>query len=103
MADLKRILEYDPATRSKTTFHYDWKTDDTIFETTQDAAPIIEDNQVWRNHITQDRKANYRRVASIPLNVYYSLPLEIRQDGKALRRWLNDPDNAAFKTWHGTV
>jgi hypothetical protein len=103
MADIKRILDYDPSTRTKTTFHYDWKTNDTIFESTQDAQPFLEDNQVWRNHITQDRKSDFRRVASIPLNVFYSIPREIRQDGKALRRWLNNPDNAAFKTWNGTV
>ena len=27
MADLKRVLEYDLTTCTKTTFHYDWKTD----------------------------------------------------------------------------
>lgn len=103
MADLKRVLEYDPSTRTKTTFHYDWKTDDTIFETTQDTQPVIDDNQVWRNHITQDRKATFRRVASIPLGVFYSIPREKRQAWSELRRWLNDGDNAAFRTWNGTV
>lgn len=102
MADIKRILEYDPASRTKTTFHYDWKTDDTIFETVQDAEPIIESNKIWRNDVDQ-RKNDFRRVASIPLNVFYAIPREVRQDSIALRRWLNNPDNFAFKTWDGQV
>lgn len=103
MADLKRVLEYDPATRTTTTFHWDWKSDTTCLSKSQDVEPLLESNHVWRNHIDQDRKADFRKVASIPLNVYYNIPLEIRQDSKALRRWLNDPDNAVFKTWNGTV
>lgn len=101
MADLKRVLDYDPTTRTKTTFHYDWKTDDIYLQKQQDCEPVIEDNKTWINHV--DQRNDFRRVASIPLSVYYQIPLDVRRDGKALKRWLNEPDNRAFRTWHGTV
>lgn len=102
MADIKRVLEYDPTTRTKTIYHYDWKTDDSYLQRVQDVEPIIEENKLWRHHVDQSKR-DMKRVASIPLNVYYSIPREIRQDGKLLRQWLNNPENFAFKTWEGTV
>jgi len=44
------------------------------------------------------------RVASIPLNVYYDLKRRgIADDPKAMKKWLNDPDNRVFRTREGTV
>lgn len=102
MADLKRVLSYDPATRTKTTYHYDWKTDDSYIQTQQDVQPILEDNKIWRNDVDQ-RKHDFRRVASIPLHLFYQIPAAIRNDSKELRKWLNQPEHSAFRTWEGSV
>lgn len=102
MSDIKRLLNVDPVTKTQEVFHYDWKTDDTYIQKVQDVEPILEDNKMWRNDINQ-RKQDFRRVASIPLSVFYQIPREIRQDGKELRKWLNRPENAAFRTWEGSV
>jgi hypothetical protein len=43
-------------------------------------------------------------VASIPLSVYYELKRQgIADDPKALRKWLNQSENQAFRTREGTL
>ncbi len=103
MADLKRILEYDPTTRTKTTFHYDWKENDTIFEEVQDVSSILDLNAIQRSENKPNHKNDMWHVGRIPLNVFYSIPREIRQNGKFLREWLNRPENRAFKTYDGNA
>ena len=49
-----------------------------------------------------------RRVASIPLNVMYDEKLGLDEafnvgDEKYINKWLNDGDNAAFRTFPGRV
>ena len=80
----------------------------------QDVAPIVEGNKEQFNNtdIFKRLKSAMWPVASIPFNVYMDL---MRQgivhfeggrrvvDEVKLRRWLNDPDNRAFRTAPGRV
>jgi hypothetical protein len=46
----------------------------------------------------------HAKVASIPLSVYYELKRQgIADDPKALRKWLNQSENRAFRTREGTL
>ena len=71
----------------------------------QDVTSIANVNK--RSYADIDSKAKYgdlARVASIPLSVYYDLKRRgIADDPAALKKWLNDPDNRAFRTRGGTL
>lgn len=77
-----------------TTFRTDYAVDDTI-----------EANRDMRNAASKGFKGDWHKVASIPLNVYYNqLHQASLQDDKAfISRWLNDSDNAAWRTKEGRV
>lgn len=72
----------------------------------QDTTPVLDDNKARYN--TFDERArwadNDNRVASIPLVVWWELVNKgIAQDDKALRRWLDDPENRHFRTRPGKL
>lgn len=47
---------------------------------------------------------DFRRVALIPRSVLDKAMLEgWFHDESAWKRWANDPDNVAYRTWHGRV
>ena len=71
----------------------------------QDVGGIVRLNRVLRNE--SDRRCGFRpapvfrRVASIPLavvDIAKAQGLDLMRDPEALRRFLNDRDNAAFRT-----
>lgn len=79
-------------------------------QTVQDAAPIVEANALHRSAFTSGRDRwgeginGDTKVASLPLNVWMDLKRKgVVDDPRALKRWLNDPDNAAFRTRPGRV
>jgi hypothetical protein len=106
----RRFFDYDPHTGVTEWFH---ATDDGVgfrIEYTQDIEPIIEANKAAFNTFSSARESfgdgmtlNGRsHVASIPAVIHAKLTREgIIRDPKALRRWLNDPDNAVFRTRPG--
>jgi hypothetical protein len=100
----KRILNDDSATTGiVTSFHYDADKDEAIIQKTQDVSGIIETNKAEFN-AAPERWGEWSKVGSIPLSVYYELERKgILQDQKALAKWLNDPDNRAFRTRPGTI
>jgi hypothetical protein len=100
----KRILNDDSATTGiVTSFHYDADKDEAIIQKTQDVSSIIEANKAEFN-AAPERWGEWSKVGSIPLSVYYELERKgILQDQKALAKWLNDPDNRAFRTRPGTI
>lgn len=107
---MKRLFDHDPLTGITEWFHMEDGDDSFTIQTTQDAAPLIEAN---REHFNQfdsartpfgDKIGASSKVASIPLNVYMDLKTKgILRDPAAFKRWLNDPDNRAFRTRPGTV
>jgi hypothetical protein len=99
-----RIISDDSAsTGIVTKFHYDADKDEAIIQKTQDVSSIIEANKVEFN-AAPERFGEFTKVGSIPLSVYYELERKgILNDQKALAKWLNDPDNRAFRTRPGTI
>jgi hypothetical protein len=90
--------------------HWDNIDEKLIVESTQDTAPILESNKFERNEFdtkfNSDQKYNrgFTKVASIP-NIVID---QLMRDGtwfdkQAMKKWLNDPDNKAFRTGGGWV
>lgn len=74
-----------------------------VVETRQDVSAIVQANKRQMNDDT-GKWGDINKVASIPLSVYYDLKRRgIADDPKALRKWMNDPDNRVFRTKGGTL
>ena len=81
-----------------------------IIESTQDTAPILESNKFERNEFDtkfnsgQKYNRGFTKVATIPNIIIDKLMREgIWNDKVAMKKWLNDPDNKAFRTGGGWV
>lgn len=77
----------------------------TVF-TQQDVGAIIEDSKGEHRQFDERSpwKKEINRVASIPLGVVAELKRQgIWFDRERLAKWLDDPDNAAFRTRPGKV
>ena len=86
-------------------FHPGESGDDFVVETQQDVTQLIKETTAIYNDI--DERARWKdvnHVASLPMSVYFDLKRRgILDDDKALRKWLNDPDNRAFRTRPGKL
>lgn len=100
-----RVLDFDPATRTKRLFHWDEGAGTFHIETVMDHADIVEQNKQLHIAATDRHwKGDMVKVASLPNAVWYDLKQKgILDDQKAFRRWLNDPDNLFFRTRPGRV
>jgi hypothetical protein len=103
---MKKLLDHDAAAGITRVFHYDESVDEKNFliETKQNVDGIIEQNRREFNGADRGFKGDMKKVASIPLTVFMDLQKRgITRDPVAMKRWLNDPDNAAFRTAPGVV
>ena len=99
----KRLISDDAVTGIKTFLTYDAATDEAVISKEQDVQAIVEQNKREFNE-APERWGEWTKVGSIPLSVYYDLQRQgILNDQKAMAKWLNDPDNRAFRTRPGTV
>ena len=102
---MKKILDYDPITKTTQWFHYDESTNQYGLETEQDVTHIVQANKRQFNQV--DERANWKgdqhHVASIPMSVYHQLAKISNnfKDQKVIKKWLNDPDNKVFRTRPG--
>ena len=73
----------------------------------EDVTDLIDQNRYLSSHSPQEltnKKAGWRWIARIPLSKYMELKEKERNgDEKAFKRWLNDPDNRAFRVAGGKV
>ena len=95
----------DPMARRSASMQVDDNDTLTVYEE-QDIEPVLEMNQRLRANVDERHgwKGDMHRVASIPLVVYDQL----LRDGKTrdtayMKKWLNDPVNAVFRTRPGQV
>lgn len=107
---MKRLLSADPVARKSTWFHA--AGDDVTIVTEQIVDPIVEQNKSLANdwkygNLLGNTQNHQVKVAEIPATVYYDLVKRLgepRHDNmKAWKRWLNDPDNRAWRTTGGHV
>jgi hypothetical protein len=105
----KRLFDHDPLTGITEWFEYDDSDDTFTISTDQDVTDLIEANKVNQNFFNKGDKwgdeINGRtHVARLDLNTYMKLLKDgTLRDAKAFKRWLNDPDNRAFRARLGTV
>ncbi|HEX2725233.1 MAG TPA: hypothetical protein VHN20_05390 [Beijerinckiaceae bacterium] len=66
---------------------------------------LLDHNTVIRNETSGQRWGDTRLVASIPEHIYFREIAPARQQGDEtyIKRWLNNSDHAAFRTFHGKV
>ena len=90
--------------------HWDNIDEKLVVQSTQDTAPILERNKAERNEFDVQRnsgmkyKEGWTKVASIPNIVVDKLMRDGTWfDKKAMKKWVNDPDNKAFRTGGGWV
>lgn len=98
---MKRLLTHNPLTGVSQYFHYDEPTNEIILQTVQENDTYVEANKQEFNDGADrvGRKEEFVKVASIPLALYMDLRKKgILRDPVAMKRWLNDPDNRAFRT-----
>jgi hypothetical protein len=101
-----KLFDFDPITGVRKMWHYDAEKDEATIETIIDATQIVADNKERFNSF--DEKATWKgdmhHIASIPMALFYQMKAEGKLDDQAyMKRWLNDPDNRAFRTRPGEV
>lgn len=105
-----RPLDYDAASNTTETFHFDPADDHLYVEVTQNVAPILDENKAFMCDAADGWQGDMHRVASIP----HSLLPEMQKKGimdmggrimdkAALKRFLNDRDNLWLRTRPGRV
>lgn len=98
-----------------TLFAFDQETGRSIWSTWEDgkigfridtpADAVIEANTIVRNADHGARFGEFVRIASVPMNLYHQAGLAeatAQKDDRFLSKWLNDSDNAAWRTREGT-
>lgn len=71
-------------------------------------AELLDANQAQANTRAGRRNTQHHmlEVARIPTTLYHELRRKfgpLKHNEADWKRWLNDPDNRLFRTWHGTV
>ena len=100
-----RLISHDP--RTQTTVWHMYQDGQTIIKTQRPVDPIIEMNKALKLENQNKRFGELQHVASIPLNIAvgntYLADAIRNKDEASLSRWLNDGDNASFRTFNGKV
>ena len=106
----ERFLDHDPLTGITQYIDTDEMTGVSTIRTEQDVSSIIDLNKFQASHFTSGKDQwgdgfdHRTKIASIPLSIYMDLKKRgVLRDPVAFKRWLNDGDNAAFRTRPGTV
>jgi len=68
--------------------------------TEADMTQLVENNRALAE--LQPRRSTTKLLARVPLTVYEKSVLE-EWDERDWSKWLNDPDNRAFRVWQGRV
>ena len=75
--------------------------DKTIYHTAQNVRPVIEHARALRE---LEPGKTFRHAAEIPKVIWNKALREgWPNDPKAWKKWLNDPDNKAFRVWQGRI
>ncbi len=83
-----------------------WDGEKLVIRTDYPVDTLVEANQTERNAVGDARFGEVSKVASIPAGLFYSGGLNEafqQQDTQFLKRWLNDGDNAAWRTREGQI
>lgn len=108
LAKLARdLIDYDPLAQRMTIAHDSADGDTMTWESRQNVQPIIDVNREWmKEYDEKSRWGDGDLVARVPIAVIEQLMRDkpgIMRDKKALKAWLNDPDNRLWRTRPGRV
>lgn len=93
-----RWFSSDPLLKTTNMFHGE-EDGSFVIATEQDVTDIIEVNQYRRLNTEYKPKAEWRQVASIPMNLYMKMKADgIVDDEPRFRKWMDDRDNRFFRT-----
>ena len=98
------LISHDPLTGRQV-----WVYEDEQFFHVRTTYPLIDElidhNAAIRNETAGQRWGEGKLVASIPEHIYYREIAPARRDGDEsyIKRWLNDADHRAFRTFDGKV
>lgn len=97
----RRFTYYDAYGVTRTSIWDDEDPEKLVVHTSVDLTQAIENNKVLRE-LHPRRSTNKLVARGVPLTV---AERAIREDwdDNDWKRWLNDPDNAAFRVWQGRV
>jgi hypothetical protein len=99
---MSRLLGFDPITQKTDTWH-DEPDGGVVVASEQDVTDIIEQNKEDYN-ARSGFKGDWHHVARIPLAIYEDLMRKgIADDPARLKKWLDNPDNRAFRSHPGKV
>lgn len=100
-----RLVEFEPDTGLRR-YELDLGNGTTIVRTEYyKTEELIEQNKQSLNDSTNKRWGDGKVVASIPLNTFFRelAPALNNHDPNYVKKWLNDSDNGAFRTFGGRV
>jgi hypothetical protein len=101
------LLKADPVRRKRVLIHESEHDDSYVLHSQQDIQPVLDANEQMRRHFTsaRDPHGEWGSFAGrIPAVIWDELVRKgIAFDDKALLRWLQDPDNRAFKIHPGRL
>jgi hypothetical protein len=76
----------------------------TTHRTDYEVDPTIEINKAQRNMAQKGWAGDYHHIASVPLNIFHDQLAEASKgDDAYVSKWLNNSDNAAWRTKVGNV
>jgi len=110
MAIESSLLQIDPLTGAELIFHYDHNEDNFVIEEKVDVQAHIDFTKEIYKDAPTDWKGDWHHVASIPAIFVKELtkkgvlgPGGRILDKAALKAWVNDPDNRAFRMRPGRI
>lgn len=100
-----RDFSFDPLTGTKTTFHFDHTNDTFVLKKEQDVTALVERNKASMANTDERAKWGEGQIAaSIPMSIYMEWVATGKDKDQAfVKRWLNDPANAHFRTRPGRI
>ena len=99
----KGVIQQTPERR--TAMHFDEVDNTILFNTVQNATPVLEENKrrmnAYGDKLTMGKRGEWHHAASIPVTIWERWMKEtngaIEKDMKLLARYVNDPDFKYFK------
>lgn len=103
MAEDKAFLRHNPLIGKTSQIILDDERPDKLdIAWSQDVTDLVKQNRIDE----EDHKSggDLKFAARIPLAIWNDLQAKgIAQDPEALKKWLNDPENKAFRVWRGRL
>lgn len=95
---------YDPVTRKRVSFCEN-EDGTLLWHTETDVEGLVDSNKAAFNDSADKRWGDGKVVASVDLPTYWNklVPARLNGDDAYLKRWLNDSDNRAYRTFKGTI